>query len=339
MLKTNLLSPTTPDKAVVTHPSVVAAVVRLVLEAGGIPIIGDSPGGPFTRGRLEQVYRLAGLYEVAGETGAILNFDTRAIQVSHPEGVLMKRLDIIHVLQDVDVVIALPKLKTHQLLTLTGGTKILFGVVPGLCKPGYHGKLAGTGKFADMLLDILGYVKPALMVMDAIVGMDGKGPSAGTPKHMGLVLASPDAVEMDVVAASLVGVDPESVPTIKAAMARGLTTGRLADVTVLGVSVEEAKVRGFKLPPKGLDMDSVPRPLRNVIVNQLVLRPWPNPQRCNRCGVCVQNCPVGAIALGRQGPARVEQSKCIRCYCCHELCPATAIELKRSFLTGLLTRV
>lgn len=339
LLKVNLLRPSTPDKAIITHPTVVAAVARMVVEAGGVPIIGDSPGGPFTRGRLEQCYRQAGLYEVAAETGAILNFDTRGVQVSHPQGMLMKRLDIMQVVSEVDVVIGLPKLKTHGLVTLTGATKILFGIVPGLIKPGYHGTLAGTGKFAEMLLDIISYVKPGLMIMDAVVGMEGNGPSAGQPRDIGLILASRDSVAMDVVAASIVGLDPFAVPTISAAVGRGLCTGQVADIDIVGERLDEVRVRDFKLrTKKGMDMDLLPPFLRNVVVNQLVTRPWPNLERCTRCGVCRLNCPAEAISLDKHGPAQINQQKCIRCYCCHELCPEMAVDLKTPLIASLINR-
>lgn len=338
MLKTNLLRPSTPERLIVTHPSVVAAVARLVKGAGATAIIADSPGGPFTRGRLEQCYRKAGLYEVAEATGASLSFDTRSIQVSHPEGRLIKRLDLMQLVEEVDVIIGLAKLKTHALMTFTGATKLMFGLVPGLAKPGYHGKLSGANRFAEMLLDIVSYVKPALTVMDAVVGMEGNGPSGGDPRNVGLILAGADTTAVDLVAASVVGIDPLKVPTIRAAIERGDTTGRLADVEVLGESVEEVEVPAFKLPVKGLDMDSMPPLLRNLVVNQLVLRPWPDPMRCTRCGVCRQNCPVAAVTFDGGGPAKIDQEKCIRCYCCHELCPETAIELKRSAIASLLAR-
>ena len=336
MLKTNLLSPSTPDRLIVTHPSVVAAMARLVKEAGGTAIIADSPGGPFTRSRLEQCYRKAGLYEVAEATGASLNFDTRSIQVPHPQGHLVKRLDLMQLIEEVDVIIGLAKMKTHALMTFTGATKLMFGLVPGLTKPGYHGKLSGADRFAEMLLDLVSYVKPALTVMDAVVGMEGNGPSGGDPRNVGLILAGVDTVAVDLVAASVVGIDPLKVLTIRAAVRRGNNTGRLADVEVLGESVENVKVPAFKLPAKGMDMDSMPPLLRNLVVNQLVLRPWPDPKRCTRCGVCRQNCPVGAVTLDGGSPAKINQEKCIRCYCCHELCPETAIELKRS--ANLLAR-
>jgi uncharacterized protein (DUF362 family)/Pyruvate/2-oxoacid:ferredoxin oxidoreductase delta subunit len=337
LLKVNLLSSSPPEKAIVTHPSVVAAVAKLVSAAGGQPIIGDSPGGAFTKARLEQIYRKAGLYEVAEETGAVLNFDVGFKHVSNPRGHLMKQLDVISVLDDVDVVIGLPKLKTHSLLTFTGATKILFGVIPGRIKLGYHGKLVSKTHFAEMLLDIIEYVKPALMVMDAIVGMEGNGPAAGDPREIGLVLAGADCVAMDVVAASVVGIDPLSIPTIRAAAHRGDQHVRLRDIEVVGAFVEQVKVQGFKLAPKGFDVERLPGFLRNVLVNQLVLNPVPSPQRCRGCGVCVGNCPTDAIKIDNR-LAKIEREKCIRCYCCHELCPETAIDLKQQGLARWLGR-
>jgi uncharacterized protein (DUF362 family)/NAD-dependent dihydropyrimidine dehydrogenase PreA subunit len=327
LLKVNLLSASTPDKAITTHPSVVKGLVRQVQSAGGIPIIADSPGGPFSRGMLESAYKKSGMSSVAQETGARLNYDTNSKQVSNPEGKIVKTLDIISLLDEVDVVITIPKLKTHMLTKFTGATKILFGVVPGLTKPAYHLKFAEIDNFCDMLLDILAYVRPTLSVMDGVIGIEGDGPgSGGTPRKAGIILASDDSVALDVVASSIIGMKVDEVPILKRAKERGLTTGNLSDINVLGVKPNEAVVK-FRHPAANGVMNKAlsNKSLRSFLLKYSVSYPVAN-SKCVGCGICKQNCPAGAITI--KGNARMDMGKCIRCYCCHELCPYKAIELK-----------
>jgi uncharacterized protein (DUF362 family)/NAD-dependent dihydropyrimidine dehydrogenase PreA subunit len=336
LLKVNLLSASDPGKAITTHPSVVKAVVRQVQAAGGVPVIGDSPGGRFTRGSLANAYEKSGMKEVAAETGAHLNYNTGSMQVSNPGGKLIKRLDLIKALDEVDVVITLPKMKTHMYTRFTGATKILFGVVPGLTKPVYHAKLSDVGRFSDMLLDLLEYVKPELSIMDAVVGLEGDGPGTqGTPREADLILASADSIALDVVATSLIGMNPLDVPILKRACERGLTSCKLEDIDVLGEGIEDVSVR-FKTPEStsGLLGKVMSNPMfRRLSLTFTVAYPIAN-DNCVRCGVCAENCPVDAISISER--AHMDLGKCIRCYCCHELCPHEAIDLKTGFFRRLI---
>lgn len=339
VVKPNLLRSSKPEQAIVTHPAVLRAVVELVHQAGGQVIIADSPGGPLSSPLMRRAYQQAGWAAVAQETGATLNFNFTGMQQSFPEGRLIKRFDILEEVAKADCVISLPKLKTHGLMRFTGATKILFGVVPGVLKLGYHTKLQTASAFAEMLLDLLEMVKPRLAIMDAVVGMEGKGPSAGSPRQIGAILASPNSVALDVVAASLVGMEPLSIPVLKAAAQRGLTSGSAQDVNILGDSLAALRVPDFKPPPSNPDIDAVPSvmpvALRRWLTGQLLLTPSADPVRCTGCQTCFQNCPVQAISMINQ-KARMDPNKCIRCYCCHELCPENAIDLRRGRLGQLV---
>ena len=339
VVKPNLLRSSKPEQAIVTHPAVLRAVVELVHQAGGQVIIADSPGGPLSSPLMRRAYQQAGWAAVAQETGATLNFNFTGMQQSFPEGRLIKRFDILEEVAKADCVISLPKLKTHGLMRFTGATKILFGVVPGVLKLGYHTKLQTASAFAEMLLDLLEMVKPRLAIMDAVVGMEGKGPSAGSPRQIGAILASPNSVALDVVAASLVGMEPLSIPVLKAAAQRGLTSGSAQDVNILGDSLAALRVPDFKPPPSNPDIGAVPSvmpvALRRWLTGQLLLTPSADPVRCTGCQTCFQNCPVQAISMINQ-KARMDPNKCIRCYCCHELCPENAIDLRRGRLGQLV---
>ncbi len=358
LLKPNLVRAMSPDRAVTTHPAVVAAVARLVREAGGHPIIADSPGGPYSAAILRLTYRKTGMDQAAAWGEAELNYNAESTQVSYAEGLTLRRLDIIQALLDADVVINLPKLKTHNLTTLTVAVKNLFGLVPGSVKIGYHAKLQENWRFCEGLIDLLTYVKPALHIVDAVVGMEGNGPSGGDPRPIGALLAGADALAVDVAAAALVDIPPLDVPTTRAAAQRGLTTGRLEDIVLLGDPLAELRVPGFRrgaasaVDPGLLPMallrlltgsgrengqsnghHSLPRMARDWLGHQLVMAPKAG-KKCIGCGYCVKHCPVGAIQVV-DGLAHMDTNKCIRCYCCHELCPELAVELKRPWLGRL----
>jgi uncharacterized protein (DUF362 family)/Pyruvate/2-oxoacid:ferredoxin oxidoreductase delta subunit len=346
LLKVNMLSATPPERGIVTHPAVVEAVVRLVQQTGGNPCIADSPGTsvPYTEAGLRRTYEASGLMEVAKRTGAALNWDTSYEEVSHPEGFLVKRLEVIKPVLEADVVISMPKLKTHVLTTFTGATKNLFGVLPGFAKGIFHARMRNVTHFALMLLDITSLVKPSLVLMDAIIGMEGDGPSTGPLRDVGVILASRDSVALDAVATSMVGFDPLKVPTLREAAARGLWTGKVDDIETLGASVSEVLVPDFQPPVASPREDATlfnpffTRHFGPLITNHFTLRPVPQRGRCVACGDCMAGCPQQTIAIV-DSLAVIDYSQCIRCYCCHELCTEGAIDLEHSWLGSLVYRV
>jgi uncharacterized protein (DUF362 family)/Pyruvate/2-oxoacid:ferredoxin oxidoreductase delta subunit len=339
LVKPNLLRPSAPEQAVVTHPAVVRAVIVLVHEAGARAVVADNPVVPLlSQGAWQRAYEQVGLAAVAAETGAELNTRIVPLQRPHPDGHLIRIVDVSSFLTQADVVINLPKLKTHGLMRYTGAVKNLFGVVPGLTKAGYHVKLQTVDHFADMLLDLVAYVRPVLTIMDAIVGMDGDGPGSGDPFPIGAILAAPDPVALDLAALSLVCDEPDSVPTVAAAVRRGWSSGRVEDLDLLGDDREGLRVEGFRMPRGGkAAVPKVPPFLARLGAGQMVAKPFVT-ARCEGCEQCVQACPAQTIAL-TNGRARIELRNCIRCYCCHEVCPAKAIELRRPPVAQLLARL
>ncbi len=338
LLKPNLLLPASPERAITTHPAIVEGMVKLVREAGGEPFIIDSPGGPLhNRVGMNRLYQETGLRDVAERTDVPLRRDATAVQVSNPDGFLLKRLDLLEVWQEADVVIALPKLKTHSLTTITGAMKILFGLVPGLTKPAYHAKLPDVDRFCDMLLDVVARIQPALFVMDGILGMEGDGPGMqGTPRQVGVLLASRDAVAMDSVVCQIMGLEPDHLPLFRAAARRDWWP---MEVTVQGTPVSKVAVSDYDLP--SYSQTTTERDGRGwisrMVTQSLTPRPIPKRERCTACGSCVRSCPQDAISI-LDRLAVVDQKNCIRCYCCHELCPEAAIDLELS-LAGRILRL
>ncbi len=346
LIKPNLLGPSEPARAVTTHPAIVEAVVRMVQQAGGRPLIADSPsaGIPYTPASLQHLYRVTGMAEVAAHSGAELNMDVEAVDLPCPKECRIRRFEVLRPLGEADVVISLPKLKTHVLTTFTGATKNLFGLLPGIRKASYHVTQSRLDDFADMLLDVTLLARPALVVMDAVVGMDGDGPSAGRPFPIGLLLASPSSLALDAVATQIVGIPLQEVPMLRRAAERGLWTGKQDDIELLGLPLEQARVHGFRRPQAAPPLweqylPPVLRPrVRRFAVRQMSRRPVPQAEICSACRTCEDACPVEAIVV-QDGLARVDDRRCIRCYCCHEACPEQAIQLITPWLARLATRL
>lgn len=337
LIKPNLLAGDPPDKAVTTHPSIIAGMVRLVKKAGGVPFIGDSPN----IGRYESVCNRTGMAEVAEKYGATLvRLSTRA-DIAMPNAVLMNRLVVAREALDADAIISVPKLKTHTYTTFTGAVKNMFGVVPGVFKSDYHLRLPGVDDFAKMLLDVYAAVPARLHVMDAVWGMEGqKGPRAGRPKHLGLLIAGTDGIAVDTVASRIVGIEPHSVPTTRIGHTEGKGVGKLEQIEVVGELLEDVRVTDFEGAKRTVGIaDRLPPFLFRFLRNYLSNKPRINPRACKMCMTCFKACPPQAIHRRRRNTGLViDYNKCIRCYCCLESCPHDAVEIKEGFLRKLRRR-
>lgn len=338
LLKVNLLSAAKPDRAVTTHPEVVRALVRAVREAGAVPIVGDSPGGANTGGFVRRVWRETGIAEVCREEACdLVLFDTDTVVVPSGQGELYGSFTIGRAVQEADVLISVPKFKTHGFMMFTGAVKNLFGCIPGLEKAQYHLKVPDRDDFASMLVDLMLACKPSLSVMDAVVGMEGEGPAGGTARHIGALIASADAVALDVVASAMAGFEPMEVYTNKIAARRGLGPHSITDVEVVGERWEHVAPATFALPPKDPAF-RLPAALAAHLRSWTTAKPvLESPMKCTRCDTCAQVCPVQAIEVSTSGPV-FDRRTCIRCYCCQELCPPQAIGLSVPPLARLVSR-
>lgn len=346
VLKANLLRAAPPESAICTHPAVVEAVAKLVKEAGGTPVICDSPGGALHKEAvLRSLYEKTGMAAVAAAAGAELSMDSSTRTVSLPEGKVLRQAEIITPVAEADGVIDLCKMKTHVLMSMTGAVKNLFGVIPGLSKVGYHATHPDHATFADVLLDLTGYVKPRLSLMDGILAMEGDGPgSSGTPRQAGLLLAAANPLALDTAAGAIMNLPRQDNPVLLAAERRGLTPCRMEDVELIGGTVEELRMADYKFPAstKSNLMDflgPLARPAERLCKKALSQTPRIDGAKCVGCGICAKSCPGQAIAMTAPGKkARISQKACIHCYCCHELCPQKAVELHQSWLGRLLTK-
>ncbi len=333
LLKPNLLSNAPPEKAVTTHPAVVAAAITLVKEAGGVPLVGDSPG----IGALENVAGATGIRKVVQEHGAALADFSHEHAFECPDNAVGKRLNLARAVVDADVIITLPKLKTHVQMVFTCAVKNQYGLIPGLAKGQYHFRLRDRDKLADLIIDVNRVAKPALGIVDAIDAMEGEGPGSGEPRRLGLLLAGADLMALDVVACHIINLDPDSVPTIRAGKRQGYGTTSLGEIEIVGESIEDVRVKDFKQVKHLLNVMRIlplPQFMLKWFSTQWAPRPFIISDKCIHCNACAKGCPVSPPAIDPEMPPgrQVNVRTCIRCYCCHEFCPAKAIGLKRSLL-------
>jgi len=339
LLKVNLLSPRPPEQAVTTHPAVVGAMVRLVREAGAVPIVGDSSGGILAgQSPTAKALTVSGVRAAAATNGAeVINFDgDRVMAVDNGTNPLVPVLHLAQAALSADVIVTLPKLKTHGATLFTGAVKNMFGTVPGGRKAAYHRMAPGLAEFAGLLADIYAAVKPGLAVMDGILAMEGNGPAHGQPRQAGLLLASRDGVALDAVAAAVIGLRPGAVATTRIAAERGLGQGDLAAIDIRGEQLAAVRIPGFRLPPTAM-LSVTPRFLLRLALGLLRARPVVDRKICTRCWFCAENCPAGVIR--RSELPVIDYQKCIGCYCCQELCPQGAITIRHDYrLVGWLAR-
>lgn len=341
LLKPNLLIDAPPGECVTTDPVVVLAIGKLVRSMGCSVTIADSPGSflPYTTETLTRVYSRSGMLAVARELSVPVNLGVGSREMDFPEGRALKRFKVIDPVWEADAVIVVSKLKTHLATGLTAGTKNLYGVVPGLEKKAIHARLRTPAHFADALVDINERIKPRLQIVDAVMAMEGDGPSAGKPRSMKTIIAGDSPYAVDAVAARLMHLDPMRVTTLQAAHRRRLVD--LDRIEVVGERVETLAVPDFVLPytfTSAASGSMVRRALASAVTRLGLDRARPMvASSCRGCGACARCCPVEAIHVVER-KAHIDRKRCIECYCCHEMCTSKAIDLEKGLLGRAIDR-
>ena len=333
LLKPNMLAAKEPDKAVTTHPSLVQVVAELVRDSGGTVLIGDSPGiGSYMR-----VADKSGIASAARASGSTLVEFSEAIELQGRG--TFRSISIARAYYEADKIINLPKLKTHEMMTMTCAVKNLFGAVIGTEKAGWHLK-AGCSRelFAQLLLEIYLLKKPALNIVDAIFAMEGNGPGSGDPVKLGLLIAGVNPVAVDVIAGELTGIPADLLPIEREAAKMKMVGALREDIELCGEAVATVPEMRFKLP-SGLDVQfGIPSFLAKALKRHLTSYPAADKETCVLCGICRDACPPVAITI-QNSALSVDNARCIRCWCCRELCPHNAMATKRGLLLRVLTRL
>lgn len=324
LLKPNLLSPRPPEDAVTTHPEVVRAVARLVKSAGGVVSLGDAPGGYGKN--IDEILEISGIGKIAVEEGI------RIKKFTAPR--FVEGFPIARDYFESDLVISIPKFKTHMITVITAAVKNTFGMVVGPHKAECHSRAPKEKDFAPMIAKVYSIAKPHLTVLDGITGMEGDGPSAGTARKMNLIMAGADAVAIDACVAKIIGLEPHKVLVTKEAAIMGLGESDLAKIEVAGGRVEDFISKDFKLPGT-TPMKFIPGGIIGALSALIKFKPYIDSGLCKRCNLCKLSCPVDCITITKEY-CKIDYKKCVKCLCCHEVCPYNAVCIKRNFLTRMM---
>jgi uncharacterized protein (DUF362 family) len=314
LIKPNLLSDSNVDKAITTNPEVLRSMINYVKAKNPKSIIvGDSPA----LDKSGMTPTNSGLYQVCEEEGVEwVNFLKGYFKVKLP--IINKKITLTDTLNDIDVLISLPKFKTHELMIVTGALKNQFGLVPGFHKSPQHVKYPSKDNFAKMICGIHTQAKVGFALMDAVIGMEGAGPGNGTPRQVGVLIASNDLLAVDIAQATIMGHSPLDIPIIKCAILNQLTdTRKLDDIEYTDINPNDMIISDYKRIVKNKKTENGQRATPTFI-----------PEKCILCRKCVEVCPASALSVVDK-KIQLDRSKCVMCYCCHEVCPAQAIEIRK----------
>ena len=342
-IKANLVGAMKPEEAGTTHPTLLCALVELLKERGAEVIIGDSPGGLFTEAYVSKIYKATGMH-MTEEVGARLNHDYSQTGAEYPEAAVAKSFQYTAWLDKADAIINFSKLKSHGMMSMSNAAKNMFGVIPGTMKPEYHFRFPDPKDFARMIVDLDEYFKPVLSITDAVIGMEGNGPTNGTPKFIGAVLAAHSPHKLDLACTRILGLQRQDVPTLEAALERGLIpeqpeeleiAGPLADFILTDFQkVETLNSHLFRNKANGAMGDFI----GDVMQRALTSVPKVKKVECVGCGYCDKICPAKAITMVNKLP-KIDRKKCIRCFCCQEFCPKGAMKVHRPLIAKVLNKL
>ncbi len=321
LIKPNVLRASEAEEGIVTHPAMVRAVVEKVesMRPASI-VVGDNPG-VMGYGANEECFKKTGLMEAAKGYYQNIGNDPQKVDFN-PD--FMPTVGLSRIILEADIIISLPKFKTHGLTVITGAIKNSYGFLPGAQKAKLHKAAKSPERFHEMLVDLFRLRIPDLFLVDAVVGMEGNGPVSPDLRNIGLILASDNGVALDAVIAAMMGCEPGRLRFLQKAKEVGLGDYDISKIEIIG---ELKPLPEFKLPPLSGERDFHNKNIQEILHNRTILRPYADPDLCTGCGTCVEQCPVSALSMNHQLP-QVDGDLCITCFCCQEICPEKAMTLK-----------
>ena len=341
LLKPNLLGAWPPERAATTHPEVVRAVIRWVKQFKPKKIYLCDSSGTAKTGVTENAMKVSGLKSVCEEEDVecipFEKTERKIYQVSNP--LELEEITSSILLDEVDLIINLPKIKTHGQCLLTCCIKNMFGTLLLGNKAKTHAMTSKIERFSAALADIYSVSKPNLTVVDGYLCQEGQGPSAGEVVKMDVILAGYDPVAIDSIACQITGINPKDVIHLRMAEKKGLGTMNLDNIKLLGDSVQKV-YRKFKKPKIRPVSAPLPRWLADYVAN-VVFRASVkfDSKKCRLCGTCWENCPGKAITppieIKKGNTPTWIKKNCIMCYCCVELCPYEAVKFKINYVKNV----
>ncbi len=346
VIKPNLVMKKEPEAAATTHPVTLDALLSVLADMNVLPVIAESPGGIYSKARMESIYRVCGIEAVAEKYGDILNKDVTWKHMSFKDAAVCHEFDIITPIFEADVIINLCKLKSHSLTKMSAAVKNFYGCVPGITKFEMHAAYPENERFIGMICDLCRMLcekKEVIAITDAVIGMEGNGPTGGSPKKIGCVLTSRDPFASDLLSEKILGFEG-TVPMVATAKSRGYIPESADRLEVLGEKAEDLIVSDFAEP------DSTKRRGAKALqffshgkIGELFMpRPSVDLKKCRGCSECQKSCPQHTIEIREKNGrkyAHIDPKKCIRCFCCHELCPFVAIDTKRNPLLNIISSI
>jgi len=332
LLKPNLLSARTPEQAVTTHPEVVRALIRMVKAVGGCPIVADSACNAI---QIERVWEKTGFKAMCSEESVPL------INLEKSSSVQFNRAGIVYSVAkpvlEADLVINMPKLKTHMLTVLTNAVKNIYGTLPGFQKTILHKQYPTPDLFCAFLAALYARVKPGLTISDAVVAMAGNGPMSGDLVPLGFLAGSTDGVALDAAMCHILKIALNKVPYLGLLQQAGVGTADWSRIEMIGNVPLPLQGPPFRVPITASLLNRIPIWLVQVLAPYVWIRPSFT-ARCVRCGLCIKACPVKALRMSEESGPVLTPSACIGCCCCHEVCAQRAVEMTQSFLLNLRKR-
>ena len=315
LVKPNLLTDRTPEEAVTTHPALLRLVVRHLVAAGARVTVGDSPA---SAANLASVLAKTGVGAVCREEGVpFVPFEGEGARHFERDGF---SFDLARPVVEADLVVSLPKVKSHSLTKLTAAVKNLYGAIPGYGKTTLHRLHPKPRDFGRLLRTVWRELPPVVSLADAVVGMEGQGPANGRPVRLGFLAMSADAFALDLALCRILGLRAETVPYL-----RGEAANHAPDIQGDSVAVPS-----FDVPAGSYLLDLLPAGLMRIAAKVLWVRPTFDAARCTACGRCVRACPVSALSQPTSAGPALRRQVCVGCACCHEVCPAGAIRMTPS---------
>jgi len=342
LIKPNILNDKPPERAVTTHPKVLKAVIKWLKQFEPNKIIVAESSGGQKIGYTEKCMKGSGILEVCREENVeCIPFEKMKIKVYSIENpIVLNELPSSELIKQVDLIINLPKIKTHGQCILTCCIKNMFGTVILANKPKIHATFPTLKEFCAALADIYSVSKPALTIVDGYLCQEGNGPSAGDVVKMDLILAGYDGVALDSVVCELIGLNKEDILYLKFAEQKGLGETNLKKIEIVGESLENVK-RVFKKPRVSPISGPFPRWISKLMSKKVFKAAVKiDSSKCKLCGTCWSNCPVNALTSPTNNQKlkipKWEKNKCISCYCCAELCTYEAIEFKINYIKNVI---
>ena len=316
LIKPNFGAAVGPEKSALTDPRVVKSILDACLDMSSEVVIGENPGNLDT-GAMHTI-QMSGIMELAGDYYQNISKEGEFRDIGSE---IIPEVFVSRKISEVDYLINVPKMKTHVLCGVSCCLKNLFGYVVGAMKARYHLESGSLKRLTQLWLDLYKFRTPDLNIVDAIVGMEGGGPTHGNPRKVGKIVAGTNGMEVDVVLTSMMGWDPRRIKKLEMAHEQGL--GEI-DMSKIDVQGDYEQLPEFEPPPTFASLDTKFNPYEEIVK----IQPHVKEEACIMCRLCEdESCPAGAITLLEEYPV-IDKDKCISCYCCVEFCPEGGLSVE-----------